>query len=93
MTKAHSELGDNGGLCEGCSDPATEYQTQTAYPVLLGGGIGWATMWLCRRCLDAKMIGANVIERFRAQGYRVIDSRVVEDRDPGDEDVPPSRWV
>ncbi len=59
MTKAHSELGDNGGLCEGCNDPATEYQTQQAHPVLLaamglGGGPGWGTMWLCGRCLGAK---------------------------------------
>lgn len=28
-----------------------------------------------------------------ANGWRVRDSSVVEDRDPGDEDVPPSRWV
>ena len=28
-----------------------------------------------------------------ANGWRVRDASVVEDRDPGDEDVPPSRWV
>ena len=26
-------------------------------------------------------------------GWCVVDSSVIENRDPGDEDVPPSRWV
>ena len=28
MTKAHSEAGDNGGICEGCNDPETKHQFQ-----------------------------------------------------------------
>lgn len=34
-----------------------------------------------------------VREFLVANGWRVRDSSVIEDRDPGDEDVPPSRWV
>lgn len=51
MTKAHSEPGDNGGRCEGCNRPETEFQTQVTWPVLLGGGLGWGTMWLCAACV------------------------------------------
>lgn len=36
---------------------------------------------------------AAVKECLVANGWRVRDSSVIEDRDPGDEDVPPSRWV
>jgi len=51
MTKAHSEPGDNRGLCESCNRPETEFQEQITYPVFLGGGMGWGTMWLCPECL------------------------------------------
>lgn len=51
MTKAHSEAADNGGRCESCNDPKTIKQTQTTYPVLLGGSLGWGTLWLCPKCL------------------------------------------
>lgn len=51
MTKAHSEPGDNDGLCESCNDPATKHQGQSTYPVMLGGGLGRGTMWLCAKCL------------------------------------------
>lgn len=52
MTKSHSTLGDNDGRCESCNQPETAHQTQTTYPILLGGGLGWGTLWLCPRCLD-----------------------------------------
>jgi len=51
MTKAYSMIGDNGGLCEFCLRPETEYQAQTTYPVMLGAGFGMGTMWLCPKCL------------------------------------------
>jgi hypothetical protein len=59
MTKAHSSVGDNDGLCESCNDPKTRHQTQTTYPVLLaglgpGGMPAWGTMWLCSACLKAR---------------------------------------
>lgn len=50
MSDRRSHGGDNGGRCEGCDDPATIYQPQTTYPVMLGGGIGTGTMWLCPKC-------------------------------------------
>lgn len=53
MSNARSYLDENGGRCEGCSEPGSEYRTQTAAPVLLGGGIGWGTMYLCPKCADA----------------------------------------
>lgn len=52
MTKARSYLTDNGGLCESCDRPESEHECQTAYPVLLGGGLGQGTMWLCPGCLE-----------------------------------------
>jgi hypothetical protein len=55
MTKAKSQLHDNDGRCELCNEPATAQQTQTAYPVLLGAGLGWGTMWLCPACLAEKL--------------------------------------
>ena len=54
MTKAYSQLGDNDGVCEGCNCPGTEYDVQTKYPVFLGGGMGWGTLWLCSKCLEKK---------------------------------------
>lgn len=59
MTKAHSELHDNDGLCELCHDEKTRHQVQRTHPVLLagmgpGGGPGWGTMWLCPACLAKK---------------------------------------
>jgi hypothetical protein len=50
MTHRHSELGDNGGLCESCNRPETRHQPQSAEPVYLGGGLGWGIMWLCPSC-------------------------------------------
>jgi hypothetical protein len=50
MTKAASFVGDNGGLCEGCNGPQTEFVTQTAVPIMLGGGLGPGTIWLCPPC-------------------------------------------
>jgi hypothetical protein len=52
MTKAHSSLGDNDGRCESCNRPETAHQPQTTYPIRLGGGLGWGTLWLCPDCLD-----------------------------------------
>ena len=52
MTKAKSFLSDNGGRCESCDLPETQYQMQETYPVFLGGGLGWGTMWLCPKCLE-----------------------------------------
>ncbi len=52
MTKAYSEAGDNGGRCERCNDPSTINQAQDAVPVLLGGGLGTGSMWLCRGCSE-----------------------------------------
>jgi hypothetical protein len=51
MTKAHSELGDNGGRCESCDLPETIHQSQSTIPVFLGGGLGCGTMWVCPKCL------------------------------------------
>jgi len=50
MTKAFSSLEDNCGLCELCDDPKTLHEQQQTFPVLLGGGLGWGTMWLCNEC-------------------------------------------
>ena len=54
MTKAYSELNDNGGCCERCNDPATINQVQTAHKIFLGGGLGWGTLWLCPKCAEEK---------------------------------------
>jgi hypothetical protein len=54
MTKAHSEVGDNGGRCEGCDDPKTVGESQSAFPVMLGGGLGEGTMWLCNECAEKR---------------------------------------
>lgn len=51
MGCAHSHPEDNAGRCEGCNEPGSEYRTQVTAPVLLGGGIGWGTMWLCPKCV------------------------------------------
>lgn len=51
MTSARSEIDDNGGRCESCDRPESIHMAQTTYPVLLGGEIGWGTMWLCPDCL------------------------------------------
>jgi len=50
MTSKHSSLHDNMGNCERCDQPKT---VQRAVPVLLGGGIGWGTMWMCDECIIA----------------------------------------
>jgi hypothetical protein len=54
VSDAKSHLDDNGGRCEGCNRPETVYQTQTACPVFLGGGMGWGTLWLCHACQAAR---------------------------------------
>lgn len=50
MTNKYSEAGDNNGLCELCSSIVTLFEKQQTYPVLLGGGIGWGTLWTCAGC-------------------------------------------
>jgi hypoxanthine phosphoribosyltransferase len=50
MTKAHSDIGDNGGRCEKCDRPESVYELQRTHPVYLAGGLGWGTMWLCPSC-------------------------------------------
>lgn len=55
MTKLHSELDDNNGLCEACSSPETLYQRQSRVKVLLAGfgaagGPATGTMWVCTKC-------------------------------------------
>ena len=52
MTKPYSMPDDNGGRCESCDDPATVYQKQNKYPVMLGGGMGMGTTWKCRKCAE-----------------------------------------
>ena len=52
MTKAHSEVGDNNGLCELCD--RGDGGAQMAVPILLGGGMGWGTMWMCAQCRDKR---------------------------------------
>jgi len=54
MTKAHSELSDNGGRCESCNRPESQFEAQTTFRVFLGGGLGWGTMWLCDACYKEK---------------------------------------
>ena len=51
MSHAKSYPDENAGRCEGCNREETVYQTQVTIPVLLGGGIGWGTMYLCPKCL------------------------------------------
>lgn len=67
MTKAHSEAGDNGGRCESCDRPETEFETQVTYPVLLAG-LGMGTMWLCPKCFceheardEARQVSAPLV--------------------------------
>lgn len=56
MTKLYSTPGDNGGRCEVCNEPGSEYRSQTTVPVQLagfgpgGGGPAWGTMWCCDAC-------------------------------------------
>ncbi len=50
MTDKRSHTRDNAGRCESCDAPDTLYQRQSTYPVYLGGGLGWGTMWLCDKC-------------------------------------------
>lgn len=50
MTKRKSYINDNGGRCESCNRPESIYEVQRTWPVLLGGGLGWGTMWLCPKC-------------------------------------------
>jgi hypothetical protein len=47
MTDRRARLQDNDGKCERCDSNAP----QIAVPVLLGGGMGWGTMWMCQRCI------------------------------------------
>lgn len=54
MTKAYSTLGDNGGRCEGCDRPESVHESQSKVDVLLGGGLGWGTMWLCNKCFKER---------------------------------------
>ena len=62
MTKPYSKPDDNRGRCECCNKPETEHQAQTAYPVMLGGGMGKGTMWLCDKCLrDHKLRDRSLI--------------------------------
>lgn len=50
MTKAYSTQDDNNGRCESCDRPESVNEPQTTYPVMLGGGLGLGTMWLCQAC-------------------------------------------
>jgi len=54
MTKAYSSIDDNGGRCERCNKDGSEYLEQRTVKVLLGGGMGWGTLWVCSSCLDAE---------------------------------------
>ena len=56
MSEAKARPEDNAGRCEGCNRPESAYETQTAVPVMLGGGWGpgatcEGSMWLCPSCL------------------------------------------
>ena len=52
MTKAHSEAGDNNGNCELCQK--ADGGRQSTVPVMLDGGLGMGTMWMCERCIEEK---------------------------------------
>ncbi len=52
LTKAHSERDDNNGNCELCQ--RDDGGKQSTVPVMLGGGLGMGTMWMCRRCIKEK---------------------------------------
>lgn len=50
----------------------------------------------CELCGAEFPFSVDGINKIKASlirnGWRVVDSRVIEDRDPGDEDEPPNRW-
>lgn len=60
MTKVRSELSDNDGKCELCNRTESRNEQQLAHPVLLGGGLGWGTMWLCYSCLRKKQADGTI---------------------------------
>ncbi len=65
MTKAYSSPDDNGGRCESCNRPESVYEPQSGVKVLLGGGIGWSTMYLCPSCVKerhARKLAATAAE-------------------------------
>ena len=62
MTKAHSEIGDNNGLCEACDDPVTVHERQETRQIFLAGGLGWGTLWVCPKCCE------RIDARFAATG-------------------------
>lgn len=75
MTKAHSEPDDNGGRCESCNRPETIHQTQQTYPIMLGGGLGLGTLWLCPNChadhmkrLNGKPAGHEPLKKPATKG-------------------------
>ena len=73
MTEARSYVDNNGGLCESCNESATRDQAQQSYPVLLGGGMGWGTMWLCPKCLAEHRV------RDEEKKKAVIEEQIAND--------------
>ena len=69
MTKAWSHPLDNGGRCESCNRPETEWMTQQTYPVYMGPEMGWGTMWLCLKCLEE--------HKLRDKGLSAVDCRIL----------------
>jgi hypothetical protein len=54
MTKAYSKPDDNGWMCERCNRPESINEAQIQVPIMLGGGIGMGTMWVCKTCVEKK---------------------------------------
>lgn len=71
MTKAHSEPDDNGGRCEWCDTSQSAYVSQSTVPVMLGGGLGLGTMWVCtatcRKVVLAIRLLRELLSRVQAR--------------------------
>lgn len=76
MTKKHSELGDNNGLCERCNREETRHQMQQAMPVYLGGGLGWGTMWCCAQCIAESKKKKELLDKLSEFSVKDLQSLV-----------------
>lgn len=83
MTKAYSAIDDNDGRCESCDDLKTVGEIQVPYPVFLGGGVGWGTMWLCAKCVvehSKRDEGSVEVQRQRRALSDLVDRWVSRGR-------------